>query len=108
MQKYEANINMEQTFSDGEVDKISVDTIVELNRVEDKLYVIFEGREMVFEIGETHLCRFPVGGGEIYLNFTTHALRQIENRIVIEYEISDSNMNFVSKNKLAMKLSPQK
>jgi len=104
MQKYEVNINMEQTFMDGDFDRVSVDTTIEMERDGGKLTIHFEGREMIFEAGETHLCRFAVAGGEIWLNFTTHALRQIENRIVIEYEISDSDREFISKNLLKMRL----
>jgi len=104
MEKFKVNINMEQTFTDGEKDKVSVDTIVEMERKEDKLYVNFEGREMIFQVGETHLCRFQLAGGEILLNFTTCALRQIEDRIVIEYEISDFNRNLISNNILKMRL----
>jgi len=104
MEKYEVNINMEQIFEAGDFDRVSVDTTVEIERIGGKLIVLFEGREMIFEAGETHLCRFPVAGGEMFLNFTTHVLRQIENRIVIEYEISDFNREFISKNILKMRL----
>ena len=104
MKKYDVNITMEQTFADGERDKVSVDTTIELNQNADKLFINFEGREMIFEVGETHLCRFTIGSSELWLNFTTQALRQIENRIVIEYEISDGERNFISKNILKMRL----
>ncbi|MCL2838716.1 MAG: DUF1934 domain-containing protein [Oscillospiraceae bacterium] len=104
MKNTKVSIMMEQIFENNERDCVQMETVAQLAQEADKLHVIFEGREMIFEVGKTHLCRYPVAGGELLLRITTHELEQDESRVSIKYEIADFNGSFISENKLKMEL----
>jgi len=89
---------MEQVFPDGEWDEFEFESVGSIEQSPGRLHIIFDGREMLFEVGES--CEYE--SEDLLFYITTDRLLQLENIIEIEYQLSDSNGRLISNNILKM------